>query len=292
MQIGAVFPAEELGDDVAAIRDWVQAAEDLGYRHILVFEHLVGFRDAPNPSAVGPVTPDTRMHEPLTFLAFLAAITRHIELVTGVIVLPMRQTVLLAKQAAEIDALSGGRLRLGVGVGHVEREFHAMNENWRNRGRRVEEQIALLRALWTNDALTFEGQFHHLTGRAGLLRPWSVQRPIPIWLGGNAQPALERAARIADGWMPELMQPDENAKEMIVRYRLLIEKSGRADRGVGLNVFTSLRLVGPEQWHEQAATWRELGATHFTVVIERAGLKTPQAHIEALRRWSDSISAR
>jgi len=167
-----------------------------------------------------------------------------------------------------------------------------MNENWRNRGRRIEEQIALLRALWTNDALTFEGQFHHLTGRAGLLRPWSVQRPIPIWLGGNAQPALERAARIADGWMPELMQPDENAKEMIVRYRLLIEKSGRADRGVGLNVFTSLRLVGPEQWHEQAATWRELGATHFTVVIERAGLKTPQAHIEALRRWSDSISAR
>ena len=290
VRIGAGFPAAELGNDVVAIRDWVQAVDDLRYHHILVFEHVVGFRDSPNPSAVGPVTPDTLLHEPLTFLAFLAAITRHVELVTGVLVLPMRQTVLLAKQAAEIDALSGGRLRLGVGVGNIEREFHALNQNWQNRGRRIEEQIALLRALWTNDALTFEGQFHHLTDRAGLLRPWSVQRPIPIWLGGNAEPVIERAARIADGWMPVLLQPDDKAQELIGRYRFLIEKSGRADTGAGLNVFTSLQLTGPEQWHEHAATWRDLGATHLTVVTERAGLGSPEAHIDALRQWRDSIS--
>ena len=228
MRIGAVFPAEELADDIAAIRDWVQAAEDLGYQHILVFEHLVGFREDPNPSFGGPVTPDTRIHEPLTFLAFLAAVTRRIELVTGVLVLPLRQTVLVAKQAAEIDALSGGRLRLGVGVGHVEREFHVMNENWRNRGRRIEEQIALLRALWTNNSLTFDGRFHHLMDGAGLLRPWSVQRPIPIWSGGSSRTALARAARLADGWMPVLLQPDESAKEAIMRHRSLVERGGRA----------------------------------------------------------------
>ena len=292
MQIGTVFPAPELGEDVVAIRDWVQAVEDLGYKHILVLEKVVGFRDSPNRSPVlGPVTPDTLTHEPLTFLAFLAAITRQVELVTGVLVLPMRQTVLLAKQAAEIDALSGGRLRLGVGVGGSEREFLAMNQNWRDRARRMEEQIALLRALWTNDALTFEGQFHHLADRAGLLRPWSVHRPIPIWIGGSAEQVIDRAARIGDGWMPKLMPPDESAQEMIGRYRLLVEQSGRADDGVGLNVFTSLRLTRGEEWSEHAAAWRDLSATHLTLVVDGAGLDTPQAHIDALRKWRDSVAS-
>jgi probable F420-dependent oxidoreductase len=289
MLIGAIFPGAELGDDVTAIRDWVQAADDLGYQHILVFEHLIGFRDAPNPSAVGPVTPAVLLHEPLTFLAFLAGITRHVELVTGVLVLPMRQTVLVAKQAAEIDALSGGRLRLGVGVGHVERGFRAMNENWRNRGKRIEEQITLLRALWTDDALTFDGEFHQVGDRGGLTRPWPVQRPVPIWLGGNAEPAIDRAARLGDGWMPTLLQPDDHAKEMIARFRSFVARSGRAENAVGLNVFAALRSGAPEQWHEHATAWRELGATYLTAVVERAGFDSPQAHIDALRRWSDSV---
>lgn len=289
MRIGALLPANELRGDTLAIRDWVQAVEGLGYHHILVFDHVLGFWQSPNPSYLGPATPDVYVHEALTLLAYLAALTSRVELVTGVLVLPMRQTVIVAKQAAEIDALSGGRLRLGVGVGHVEREFPAVNEDWRTRGRRIEEQIALLRSLWTDDNLHFDGRWHRLVDGAGLMRPGSVQQPIPIWLGGNSEAAIARAARIADGAMPVLLRPNTEAQALVAQFRAFVEAAGRGSDEVGLNTFFALRAVRREEWASDATGWRELGVTHLTVEAEQAGLESPQAHIDTLRRLQEVV---
>jgi probable F420-dependent oxidoreductase len=221
----------------------------------------------------------------------VAALTSRVELATGVLVLPMRQTVIVAKQAAEIDALSGGRLRLGVGVGHVEREFHAVNEDWRTRGRRIEEQIAVLRLLWTDDNLHFDGRWHRLVDGAGLMRPQSVQRPIPIWLGGNSDAALARAARIADGAMPVLLRPDAQARALVERFRTFVDEAGRPRDEVGLNTFFALRAVPREQWSSDAVGWRELNVTHVTFEAEQAGLASPQAHIDTLREMRSMFIA-
>jgi len=290
MRIGAVFPGIELGSDPAVIRDWVQAAEELGYEHCLVFDHLVGFAESPNPSYNGPITPGVIVHEPLVLLAFLAALTQRVTLFTGVLVLPMRQTVAVAKQAAEIDALSGGRLRLGVGVGHVEREFEALNESYHTRGQRIEEQIDVLRALWTQDSLTYRGRWHQLPDSAGLMGPRPVQRPIPIWVGGNSETALARAARLADGWAPVLLRPDDEARAVVARFWESVEQNGRASDTVGLDVFLPLRFVDASSWRRDAESWLALGATHLSVELEGAGLKSPQAHLDALRQVRAELS--
>jgi probable F420-dependent oxidoreductase len=284
-----VFPTTEIGDDPAAIREWAQAVEDLGYDHILVYEHVLGFRESPNPSYVGPVTPELRFHEPLVLFGFLAAVTRRVELVTGVLVLPMRQTVLVAKQAAEVDVLSRGRLRLGVGVGHVQREHEALNETYHTRGRRIEEQIALMRALWTEDVVTFTGRGHHLAG-AGL-SPRPVQHPIPIWMGGMAAASLARAARLADGWIPDLMAPDDRARTMVEQLRAFAEHVGRAPTSLGLDVHLPLRSVPAERWREHAEKWQELGATHLSVETMGAKLPSLQAHIDALQQIRTALSS-
>jgi probable F420-dependent oxidoreductase len=282
MRIGAVLPQTEIGDDPIAVRDCVQAVEGMGFDHVLVYDHVLGFTDSPSPSYVGPVTPELRFHEPFVLFGFLAALTTRIELATGVLVLPMRQTVLVAKQAAEVDALSGGRLRLGVGVGHVRREHDVLNEDFSTRGKRVEEQITVLRALWKDDAVTFTGRWHRIDG--GGLSPRPVQRPIPIWLGGMSEAALERAARLADGWIPTLMTPDDRARAMVEQLRTLVAKAGRPSDSVGLDVHLPLRSVPPEQWATHTQGWRELGATHLSIETMKAGLTTPQAHIDALGR--------
>lgn len=285
MQIGAVFPQTEIGADPVAIRDYAQAVEELGYRHILIYDHVLGASTATRPDWRGPYSSETMFHEPFVLFGYLAALTRRVELVTGVIILPQRQTALVAKQTAEIDVLSGGRLRLGIGVGWNPVEYQALNEDFHTRGARSEEQIAVLRALWTTPVVTFQGRWHHID--AAGINPLPVQRPIPIWIGGQSDAALERAGRLADGWFPQ-RPPDDEAHALVERLRAYTREAGRAPESVGIEA--RLGLSQPENtWATYADGWRALGATHLCVNTMGAGFASPQGHIDALRRAKDVL---
>ena len=202
MKIGVTFPQTEIGSDPAAVLDYAQAAEGLGFSHLIVFDHVLGANAANRPGWSGAYQHTDSFYEPFALFGYLAGVTRRLELVTAVIILPQRQTALVAKQAATVDVLSGGRLRLGVGIGWNDVEYEALGENFHDRGRRSEEQIEVMRALWTNELVTYEGRWHRITD-AGI-NPLPVQRPIPVWLGGGADPVLRRVARMADGWFPQV----------------------------------------------------------------------------------------
>jgi probable F420-dependent oxidoreductase len=286
MQIGVIFPTLELGTDPIAIRDYAQAVEGLGYHHILLIDHVVGFDRSDFVSSLGPLTHSSLIHEPFVLLAYLAACTQRVELVTGVVILPLRPTALVAKQAAEVDLLSGGRLRLGIGVGWIEPEFAALNQEYHNRGVRSEEQIAVLRALWTEPVVTFHGRWHQL--EAAGISPHPVQRPIPIWIGGHAEPALRRIARIGDGWMP-MGVADSVAEATLARLRGYIAEAGRAPDAVGVHALLRLALEPETTWVEQVAKWRRLGATHLSVDTMGVGLAQPQDHIKMLHHMKDVL---
>ena len=286
MRIGAIFPQTEIGSDPSAVRDWAQAVEELGYRHILAYDHVLGASTANRPGWVG-YTSDSLFHEVMVLFGYLAAITHEIELVTGVLVLPQRQTALVAKQAAEIDVLSGGRLRLGIGVGWNPVEYEALNQDFHTRGVRSEEQIAVLRALWCDPVITFQGRWHQIN-EAGL-NPLPVQRPIPIWIGagrrGGPVPevALKRIGRIGDGWFPQ-RAPDQEARALVERLRAYTQEAGRAPDAAGIEARLSIGEVAESEWAAYAEAWRNLGATHLGINTMGAGLAAPRDHIEALRR--------
>ena len=200
MKYGVVFPQTEYGNDPQAIKDYAQTAEGLGYDYLLVYDHVLGAHPDRLPGLTGPYTNAHPFHEPMVLFGFLAAVTTNLELVTGILILPQRQTALVAKQTAAVDVLSGGRLRLGIGIGWNYVEYDALGKNFRTRGRQVEEQIEVLRKLWTQPLVTHRTDDHNIDN-AGIL-PLPVQRPIPIWFGGVAEPVLKRAARLGDGWMP------------------------------------------------------------------------------------------
>src|SRR5579862_9048183 len=200
MHIGVIFPQNEIGTDPDVVRDYARTAEDQGYKHLLAYDHVLG-ADPRNRPGWTRYTHASLFHEVFVLFGYLAAITTKLELVTGVLILPQRQTALVAKQAAEIDILSRGRLRLGVGVGWNSVEYEALGQNFRDRGKRIEEQVDVLRALWTQDVITIDARWHHIV-EAGI-NPLPVQRPIPIWMGGDAEEVLRRIARIADGWFPQ-----------------------------------------------------------------------------------------
>jgi probable F420-dependent oxidoreductase len=183
MQLGVVFPQTEIGNDPSIIRDYAQTAEGLGYSHILAYDHVLGASVKNRTDWRGPYTSDTPFHEPFVLFGYMASITERVGFTTGVIILPQRQTALVAKQAAQVDLLSGGRLRLGVGIGWNEVEYEALGEEFGNRGRRMEEQVELLRRLWTEPVVDFTGRWHRVP-EAGI-NPLPVQRPIPVWIGGG-----------------------------------------------------------------------------------------------------------
>ena len=288
MRIGAVFPQTEIGDDPSVIRDYAQAVEELGYTHILAYDHVLGAGLASRPGWRGPYSSETLFHEPLTLFAYLAAITRRVEMVTGVIILPQRQTALVAKQAAEVDVLSGGRMRLGIGVGWNTVEYQALNEDFSTRGARSEEQIAVLRALWTQPTVTFQGRWHHIED-AGI-KPLPVQRPIPIWIGGSADTTLKRVGRMGDGWFPQ-MDPDERAGATIEQLREYTREAGREASAVGIEARLSIGQVPEDQWAPYAAAWQALGATHLGVNTMNAGLTSPQDHIAVLGRVIEKLGS-
>jgi probable F420-dependent oxidoreductase len=288
MQIGAIFPQTEIGDDPGVIREYAQAAEGLGYSYILAYDHVPGAGLASRPGWRGPYNSDTLFHEPLTLFAYLAAITQRVQLVSGVIILPQRQTALVAKQAAEVDVLSGGRLRLGIGVGWNPVEYQALGEDFTTRGARSEEQIAVLRALWTQPTITFNGRWHQIED-AGI-KPLPVQRPIPIWIGGGAEATLRRAGRIGDGWFPQV-PPDERAVAMVERLRRYTREAGRAESEVGIEARLSIGQVGEDQWAQYADAWRALGATHLGVNTMNSGLSSPADHFAMLRRVIETLGS-
>ena len=286
MRVGVVFPQTEIGSDPIAIRDYAQAVEELGYTHILVYDHVLGASTANRPGWSGSYTSETLFHEPFVLFGYLAGLTRTVELVTGVIILPQRQTALVAKQAAEIDVLSGGRLRLGIGVGWNEVEYQSLNENFGNRGARSAEQIAVLRALWTAPVVSFHGRWHRIE-EAGI-NPLPVQRPIPIWIGGHADATLKRIARLGDGWFPQ-RAPDDEAKAQIERLHTYAAEAGRAPGSIGIEARLTLGTVPAAQWPSYAAAWRALGATHLSLNTMGANLASPSDHIALLRRAKEVL---
>ncbi len=288
MQLGVISPQTEIGTDPGGVRDFAQAAESLGYEHLLVFDHVLGADASKRESWERPYSHTDMFHEPFVLFGYLAGITEKIEMTTGVLILGQRQTVLVAKQAAEVDVLTGGRLRLGIGTGWNEVEYEALGENFHNRGRRSVEQIQLLRALWTQEAVAFEGRYHQVT-HAGI-NPLPVQRPIPIWFGGGAEKVVRRVGRMGDGWFPQF-QPDSAGQARIAQMREYATQAGRDPNSVGIEGRVSLADGGsPVDWNRLAEAWAEAGATHLSVNTMRAGLKGPDQHIEALRRFKEAVS--
>ena len=295
MQVGVVFPQTETGADPSAVRDYVQAAEELGYSHVFIADHVLGADPEFHPQIPRTIyTHRDVVHEPLTLMAYIAAVTRSLQLVTGILILPQRQTALVAKQAAEVDVLSGGRLRLGIGVGWNPVEYQALGQDFHNRGRRSEEQIDVLRALWTQEVVDYSGRWHRIT-HAGL-NPLPVQRPIPIWLGtGNTvntippDPVLRRIAHIADGWIATF-GPSDAGREAIARLHGYARKAGRDPNTIGMECRVSVAGKGPEDWSSEVKAFQDLGATHLTVDTRRGGFRFPQEHIEAIRKFKETIN--
>jgi probable F420-dependent oxidoreductase len=289
MHYGVVFPQTEFGNDPEKIKDYAQAAEALGYDYLLVYDHVLGAHPNREPRLTGPYTHEHPFHEPMVLFGFLAAITKRLQLTTGILILPQRQTALVAKQAAEIDVLSGGRLRLGVGLGWNYVEYEALKENFKTRGRRIEEQVAVLRKLWTEPLVSYRSS-EHVIDHAGL-NPMPVQRPIPIWFGGSAEPALRRAARLADGWMPASRKP-EDAKPLVEQLEGYLTEAGRDRKSFGIDPWISIAGLKQDEWSRRVNAWRALGATHVAVDTMRAGFKSPQQHIDAIRAFRTMLSAR
>jgi probable F420-dependent oxidoreductase len=284
MEIGAVFPQSEIGSDPAVIKDFAQAAESLGYSHLVVYDHVLGAVPEREPRLTGPYTHETSFHEPFVLFGFLAAHTRRLGLMTGIIILPQRQTALVAKQAAEVDILSGGRLRLGIGTGWNYVEYDALNENFHNRGKRQEEQVDLLRKLWTEPVVDFTGKWHRID-RAGI-KPLPA-KSIPIWFGGSDERVIDRAARMGDGLIP-LFNPNDAGKAALERLWELLAKYGRDRSQFGLEAQVSLS-AGPEKWAAHADAWRQLGANYICVRTMNAGLQSPQDHIDALKTYKAEV---
>jgi len=289
MKIGVVFPQTEIGQDPAVIRDYAQAVESMGYTHILAFDSVVGA----NPDRPGgwssPYTYQHAYHEPFVLFGFCAGVTRRIELVTGIVILPQRQTALVAKQAAEVDVLSGGRLRLGIGVGWNTVEFEALGENFKNRGKRVEEQLEVMRLLWTRELVTYEGGWHRVPD-AGI-KPLPVQQPIPVWMGGESEAVLRRAARLADGWITlQTFRPGPAAQQTVDRLHGLIREAGRDPAAFGIEGRVALAQVPPEDRVKEMAAWRAMrGITHLCVNTMGLGLPSPEEHVRTLERFKRDV---
>jgi probable F420-dependent oxidoreductase len=287
MKFGVIFPQTEIGADPSGVRDFAQAVESLGYDHIIPYDHVVGANPASRPGWNAPYTHKDMFHEPFVLFGYLAAATKKIGLASGVVILPQRQTVLVAKQAAAVDVLSGGRLRLGIGIGWNPVEYEALGADFKNRGARSEEQIEVLRALWTKELVTFKGRWHTITD-AGI-NPLPVQRPIPIWLGGGAEPVLRRVGRLGDGWFP-LAEPGDKVRSMIERIRSYAKDAGRDPSAIGIEGRVSVADGSREKWLQAISQWKELGATHVSVNTMKAGFSTPSAHIDAIRRFREATA--
>jgi probable F420-dependent oxidoreductase len=285
MQTGVVFPQTEIGADAAAVRAYAERVDELGFTHVLAYDHVVGADPAVHRGWKGPYDVHTTFHEPFVLFGYLAAVTS-MELVTGIIILPQRQTALVAKQSAEVDLLTDGRFRLGVGLGWNAVEYEALGKEFHNRGARIEEQVVLLRRLWTEQTVTHEGQHERVVG-AGLA-PMPIQRPIPIWFGGSSKPAYRRIGRLADGWFPQVPPGPklDEAKAVIER---AAKESGRDPASIGMEGRVSWADGGVDRLTDHVGRWQKAGASHVAINTMGAGLASVDDHLGVLTTAAEAL---
>lgn len=284
MQIGVVFPQTELGGDAGAVRHYAQAVEQLGYRHLLVYDHVLGADPSVHAPWTGPYDVNTTFHEPFVLFGYLAGITS-LELVTGVVILPQRQTALVAKQAAEVDLLTEGRFRLGIGVGWNRVEYDGLGQDFTTRGRRSGEQVELLRRLWTEQTVTATVDGERVIG-AGIA-PLPVQRPIPVWFGAQSPAAYRRAGRLGDGWFPQI-QPGPELDEARVLVDQAAKDAGRDPSTLGMEGRVSWD-GGADEVAERVEQWRAVGASHLSVNTMGARFASVDEHVDALASLATAL---
>jgi probable F420-dependent oxidoreductase len=286
MQIGVVFPQTEIGADPGGVRAYAETVQDLGYEHLLAYDHVLGADPSARPGWSG-YTHKSMFHEPMVLYGYLAAIAPRLELVPGVIILPQRQTVLAAKQAAEVDVLTRGKFRMGVGIGWNDVEYDGLGMDFHNRGKRLEEQIEVMRRLWTEPLITFKGRYHSIA--AAGINPLPVQRPIPIWIGASAERALKRAAELADGYFTQ--RPLEGGwPATLEKLRGWLTEAGRDPAKFGIDRRIEVSRGTPDEWCKQVEQWRALGATHLSLNTMGGGLQGADAHIARLREAKQALS--
>lgn len=287
MKFGVVFPKTEIEPDPVVIKDYAQTVEGLGYDYLLTYDHVLGANpDRPGGWEGRPYTYKNSFHEPFVLFGYLAGLTQTLQFVTGILILPQRQTALVAKQAAQVDILSGGRLVIGVGVGWNEVEYEALGKEFHNRGRRCEEQVALLNELWTKPLVVFKGKYHSIPD-AGL-NPLPVQRPIPIWFGGRADVVLRRMARLGQGWFAG-GTPGDPLKEKVDRLWSYLEAEGRDPTAFGIDGWISVRTTPPSAWTETVEQWRQLGATQVAINTMGAGFAAIEDHLATIRQFKAQV---
>jgi len=287
IRIGAVFPQTEIGNDLEDIRTYATTVEEFGYRHILAYDHVLsGSQQAHHPKLINRYDENSPFHEIFVLFGYLAAIVPDLELVTGVLILPQRQTALVAKQAATVDLLTAGKTRIGVGIGWNDIEYQGLGETFGNRGKRLEEQIDVLRRLWTDEIISYDGTWHAID-HAGLA-PMPVQRPIPIWIGGSAEVAVRRAARLADGFFPN-SGTQETYERIMSILRDELRRTDRDPATFGIEPRISVAGTKPDDWKRSFAWWREQGATHLTINTMGGHFTSVDQHLDALGQAIETL---
>ena len=285
MEIGAVFPHNEIGTDPHAIKDYAQGVEELGATHLLIYDHVLG-ADRNRPGGFeGPYDKDVAFHEPFTTFAFIAAVTKNLDMITTVMILPQRQTVLVAKQAAELAILSNNRFKLGIGVGWNAVEYVGLNENFKNRGKRQAEQVELMRLLWESEVLEYKGDYHHIDKASLNPRP---SENVPIWFGGGAPQLIERCADLGDGWIP-LMGPNEAARNTLQEIRAKREAKGLDWNNFGVQAQAQYAGGDPDRWNKHAEKWRDLGASHLAVATHNAEPTNVDGHLSRIKEYMNAV---
>ncbi|MBT4490171.1 MAG: LLM class F420-dependent oxidoreductase [Rhodospirillaceae bacterium] len=288
MDFGISFPQTQIGNDPVVIRNFVETAEELGFERLTLVDHILGAREAKDAPWAVHYTIEYGFHEPMTLFAWIAGFTKTIRLVTANVVLPQRQTELVAKQAAEIDILTGGRLDLGIGVGWSKSEFEALGMNFADRGDRIEEQVELMRRLWTDELVEFDGKWHQISDMG--MNPRPIQRPIPVWFGAMAAVAVRRAARIGDGWlMSPRAEPDDEMKRLVETYLETGQAAGRDAASLGIDATVYAEDRGPNEWLSEAQAWRDIGATSVTFRTSESGFTHIDQHLDAMRKLADAV---
>ena len=285
MQTGAVFPHNEIGTDPGAIKAYAQGVEAMGITHLLIYDHVLGADPDREGGFRGPYDKDVAFHEPFTTFAFIAGVTDKIDLITTVMILPQRQTVLAAKQAAEVALLSNNRFKLGIGVGWNELEYVGLNETFNNRGRRQEEQVDVMRKLWSEDSLDYTGEYHRIDKASINPRP---SKTIPIWFGGSAPALLDRVARLGDGWIP-LMGANDKAKACIDTIKRTRKAAGLSFDNFGIQAQAQYAGGSPERWRKHAEAWREMGCTHLAIATHNAGPTNVDGHLARIGEYQQAL---
>jgi len=296
MRLGVMLPLHDIGGDPAVLRDFVHETEAMGYTNLGLADHVLGVNAASRPDWGDRNTSADLFHDPFVCFGFLAGICRPgTEFSTQVLILAQRQAVLVAKQAACLDVLSGGRFRLGVGVGWNPVEFTALNENFSNRGRRSAEQVEVMQALWRDPHVSFKGRWHTVED-AGI-NPRPASGKIPVWFGGHVDQTLERIARLGDGWIMNDYPPGDTALAEFARLRAMAKANGRGPADIGIEVWTSGGTGTASDWRAEAAFWKQAGATHLTLTNtfnrrhhRRIAGKTVKDHLDVQRRYRDAVA--